>query len=481
MLRETFLRLSQLIHAMPGQQAEDALLLLTTCRNREYTLNALYAEARKWASEGGHFTGFGDALDKLSVVPGGVKGIHVPAKRAADVLIEVATYLSEYERKYDLYYTRFEKVRGHILAAANTIGDSITRAALITDFCELGNGPHPEDRLTPPAGKGDELLERLQIWYTLARPLTGLARTYISERIGVGARHNKAYIDYLHEVEDGKRGLHSFGFKSSVQPIELKGPISTDELASFVGYAGDAYLMCRRFLAEMLPGKVSLNERFPLQIGTSKIVTIRGRTFRREDNAFVLITDMRNSTGARYTALELKVKVDKVIDTLRQETNARSQTTYDDCRVIACDSLPKVITCAARLFSALDVHKAPNEFGGLRMGLSHGEMLFADENWEDIRKAVPSDNSHNTIARAARLMSLDGDRWDDKSPRGQLMKTRLGDWTTDDSLIFLDESVFNQLPTAASSECLEIDVVQLKGVGPHRCFGARINKIVQHF
>jgi hypothetical protein len=120
------------------------------------------------------------------------------------------------------------------------------------------------------------------------------------------------------------------------------------------------------------------------------------------------------------------------------------------------------------------------EFGGLRMGLSHGEMLFADENWADIRQAAPSDNSHNTIARAARLMGLDAARWD-QSELGQRVQDHLGDWTTDDALIFFDESVYTRLPDAAKSECREIDVVKFKGVGPHRCFGARINKIALHF
>lgn len=480
MLRETFLRLSQLVHVMEGQHVEDALLLLTTCRNAKYTLNALYAEARKWASEGGHFTGFGDALDMLRATLAGGVALRIASQRAAAVLRSAAAYLSEFEKKHNLYYTRFEDVRARILAAAKTIRDDIAREAFIADFCEIGSGPDPDDRLTPPTATHDNILERLLLWYALARPLTGLARTFITEPVGLGGQHDKRYADYLQEVELGKRGLRSFGFHSSVAPVEIEGAVSPETLSAFLRYAEDAYLTCHKFLVEMLTGKQSLHERFPLQIGTSKTVNVRGKTFRREDDAFVLITDMRNSTGARHVAPELKVKIDQLINTLKQELHARSQTTYDDCRVVACDSLPNAIACAARLFSAMDVHKEPGQFGGLRMGLSHGEMLFADENWADIQQAAPSDNSHNTIARAARLMGLDGARWE-QSPLGETVQSHLADWTSDDSLIFFDESIFNRLPAAAATECREIDVVKFKGVGPHRCFGARINKIAEHF
>jgi len=265
--------------------------------------------------------------------------------------------------------------------------------------------------------------------------------------------------------------LRSFGFQSTVTPVEITGSITTEILEAFIRYADDAYRTCREFLGEMLPGKRSVEDRFALQIGTSKTVDVRGQTFRRE-HAYVLITDMRNSTGARHVAPELKVKIDQVINALRQEVQARSQTTYDDCRVVACESLQHAAACAARLVSALDIHKAPEEFGGLRMGLSYGEMLFADE--LDIRKAAPADDAHNTIARAARLMSLDGTRWEN-SPLGETVRQHLGDWTNGEALVYFDESVFVQLPPAATGAWREIDVVKFKGVGPHRCFAAPIN------
>lgn len=471
MLRDTFLRLSQIFHALQGHHGDDALLLLTTCRNHLYTLNALYAEARKWATEGGRFTGFGDGLDMLRAPLTEAVDIKTGARRAAVVLRSAAAYLSEFEKKYELYYQHFEETRQAIIAAASTISDVITREAFVSAFCDIGSGPGPDHRLTPPSDAPDVLLERLLIWYSLARPLTGLARTFISQSIGIGGEREKTCADYILDVELGKRALRSFGFHSTVPPIEIAGEVSPALLEAFIRYADDAYRTCREFLGEMLPGKRSVEERFALQIGTPKTVEVRGQIFRREQ-AFVLITDMRNSTGARHVAPDLKVKIDQVIDALRQEVQARSQTTYDDCRVVACESLQHAAACAARLVSALDIHKTPEEFGGLRMGLSYGEMLFADD--LDIRKAAPADDAHNTIARAARLMSLDGTRWEN-SPLGETVRTHLGDWTAGEALVFFDESVFVHLPEPITRACREIDVVKFKGVGPHRCFAAPIN------
>src|SRR5689334_4860010 len=225
MLRDTFLRLSQIFHAMHGQHGDDALLLLTTCRNHLYTVNALYVEARKWATEGGRFTGFGDGLDMLRAPltePGDMRS---GARRAAVVFRSAAAYLSEFEKKYELYYQRFEATRQEIIAAASTISDVIAREAFISAFCELGSGPGPDHRLTPPGDAPDVLLERLLIWYSLARPLTGLARTFISQSIGLGGDREKTYADYVYEVELGKRAVRSFGFHSTVPPVEIDGEV----------------------------------------------------------------------------------------------------------------------------------------------------------------------------------------------------------------------------------------------------------------
>lgn len=496
LLTFSFLRLAQLTHVLRWREAEDVLLLLTTCRNEWYAVNAMYVEARKWCDEGkqANFKGYGDALDEFRAClasvtngsSGGIQNIHKAASAAGAVLQVVASYLTEFEKKRDLYFDRFESIHQKLLEYAKSL-DPIAQNEFETAFTQLGSGPGPHHSLRGPTEpEKDMYLTRLMEWVSVVRPLTGLTRTYISNVVGVGKKHEKPCAYYAAQLEVGvsawiNRGIDcpaipaSEVFESQLALTEESPQESSERIGQFLDFCQVMCTRARRFLLEMLPAHKDRSERFPLKKPTDESrINIAGREFERRSEMFVLITDMRNSVGDRHRSPELKIRVDEVINALRKEKTARSQTTYDDCRVVACDSLDAIAACARRLFSALEIEKSDDGFAGLRMGCARGEMLFEyDGLMTDLLRAAPMDSSDISIARAARLMSFDTLRWNEE---GQALHNALGDLGENSSLLFIDASVYQDLPEHLRSRCRSLDLVQLKGVGPRMCWAIPITE-----
>src|SRR5262249_14845616 len=154
--------------------------------------NALYAEARKWCMEGRDSVGFGDALASMGRL---VMAMETPphrddtfAKRTAQLLAVSAGYLEQFEYKNALFFERFETTRRVLLSFADTITDFRARTEFKNAFASIGKGPGtPDDRLEGPAEPdNDAYIERLKEWFALARPLTSLARTFLSEVLLIG-------------------------------------------------------------------------------------------------------------------------------------------------------------------------------------------------------------------------------------------------------------------------------------------------------
>lgn len=77
----------------------------------------------------------------------------------------------------------------------------------------------------------------------------------------------------------------------------------------------------------------------------------------------------------------------------------------------------------------------------------------------------------NTLSTAARIMDLDKLRWKDE---GQFMISKLGDWSTNESLIFFDTSVYEKLPENIRSKCREVGVLDLRSIGGKLCWATTI-------
>ncbi|HUV13855.1 MAG TPA: hypothetical protein VMY18_09420, partial [Acidobacteriota bacterium] len=199
-LSRTFNRLAQLYHSDKLSRTEvgDCLLLLTTCRNEWYTLNAMLFEAFEWCREGDRYVGFGDALNDLMQAVSGAEPLEKAAMRAARRLSAAAYSLEQFEAKHKLFFERFEEVRRKLLNFSGEIADDFAREEFHKLYVNLGSGPRPEDRLSPDVDERyDLILERLVDWFDVVRPLTGLARTYITEVLEFGKPHRRTCADYL--------------------------------------------------------------------------------------------------------------------------------------------------------------------------------------------------------------------------------------------------------------------------------------------
>jgi len=423
-IRETFLRLDHLVQT-EDTPWEDVLLLLTTCRNTSYAMDAMYAEALKWCAEVEGSSGFSVALDRLNAGVSGVEPIDKAAIKAAAVLRVTANFLSEMLKKHDLFFDKFEETRQQLVQYGSKIGDPVARKQFLLKFAEIGSGPgHDEDRLLPPDDSAADIyLERLKEWFALTRPLTGLARTYISAVLGAGSPHpsGKTCKEYLTQIRGALVYWEARGFRCPALPdndvFERPGindgdfrQVQKDRLRQFVAFCTEILKIARLFLKEKLPADAKPNgigyrlKRVP----AAYTIDIRGHQFELKRDMFLLITDMRNSTGEPCRTHELKVIVEDVIEHLRNESTAKSQTLYDDCRVIATEKLDDAISCIRRLHEALEPLRRPGGFDGIRVGFTRGEMLFdlhiADA-WASIEKyaRAPLDSAENTIARAVRI------------------------------------------------------------------------------
>lgn len=488
----TFRRLVDVFHSVSGGEASDCLLLLTTCRNRWYAANALYVEARKWCQERQTKPGFGDGLSALGTAVSGTATVETAARRASRMFAVAADYLSEFEKKQDLFLNRFEEVREVLLRYAESIADGPARLEFLNTFANVGSGSgRPEDALVGPEGseEADVYFERLREWFALARPLTGLARTFISEVLGLAAGHpdKRRCRDYLDQMRAAALLWEARGFRCPPEPPATvfdripagRLPQAVTQIDAFLTFSGTAAAVARQFLSEMLPAVDGA--RFPLRRPSREAtVTIHGRTFALKAELLVCITDMRNSTGDRHLSPELKVRVEGTVEHLRQARDAASQTLYDDSRVIACEAVESLSRCVQRLSHVLEPFKTPDGFEGIRIGCTCGDMLFdfhEKGDWKDIRRAAPLDSADNTIATAARLMGLDKLRWED-STQGRLLREALGDWATRDSLVFLDSRVYEQLPTHVRSVCRDVSVLDLKGIGKRQCWAIPVEAFV---
>lgn len=488
LLSDTFLRMAELCHTLPPKVTDDCLLLLTTCRNEWYTVNAMYAEAKKWCQEGGKFTGFGDALDALRGAVTGTQKLEKAINKAKQILKTTAEYLYQFEYKHALFFDRFQEVHGILTGYCENIKDPIARESFRRSFVEYKNGPKPEDYLKPPSNSvSDVYQDRLLDWFSVVRPLTGLARTYVGGVQKRAKAKGKTCSDYLDEIQLAQPVLEAYGYRCPTIPdVEVfqhpmiskgsgNGSVVIEHLFQFIVFCEELCGTARLFLREMLPGNDVVTERFLLKEHfADETVEIHGKRFKPMADAFVLITDMRNSMGDRYLAPELKVFTAHIIDRLCDEGIARSHTVYDDCRVIACESVENFVSSAARLWNALEVRRTQSGFSGLRMGALCGEILldYAGE-WVDVLKAAPLDSSLNTIAKADRLMGLDKARWGE-TEQGKVLRERLGDLHKDESLMFIDSSVYERLPESAQERCHDIGILPLRTIGPKQCWAIPI-------
>lgn len=301
LLSQTFARLDNLCHSsvLTGEDIEDCLLLLTTCRNRWYTLNAMYAEAAKWSQEGKNdYNGFCDALDELRHGVSGKKSLEVAANKAGSVLGTTAGYLEEFKKKYTLYFERFEEVRKKLLVHSESIEEDTEKRSFRERFFDYGNGPDPPSRdeqlEPPPSEQPDDLLEFMLAWFGVTRPLTSLTRTYISEVLECGAQHEKTFEGYLVELQAGTQVWDRYGYKCpELLPREAycwrlksarpsKPPNEEERVLQFIKYCEEMCKVARRFLEEKLPGENNLKERFPLKKPIQQELAIESATEKKK-------------------------------------------------------------------------------------------------------------------------------------------------------------------------------------------------------
>ena len=410
--------------------------------------------------------------------------------RAGKTLAVCANYLAEFMRKSDLFFKNFQKVHAVLEQYGKSLSDRIAAQEFEMAFVLIGHGPIGHELRPPSNPDRDVYFARLVDWIEVARPLTSLTRSFLDEVLRSSTIRSKSCNDYLTTLEAGMsrwkwRGIDcptpgdidtalmpwSLPFKSSTEALS-----ATEQLLSFVEFCQKSLTCARRFLSDMLPGKSDLTERFPLSMMQSEnMVDIGQKRFLRKPNMFVLITDMRNSVGDPYRAPELKVEVDGVIGNLREEKSAHSQTTYDDCRVVACNSLREIAFCILRLFNFFDVRKSEHGIAGIRMGCARGEMLLDfDGGLKDVLKAAPADTSETTIARAARLMGLDSQRF---KTEGKNILDALGEWGKEEDLLFIERSVYEELPGGIREKCRSLSVILLKALGPQECWAMPIHSL----
>jgi hypothetical protein len=74
-------------------------------------------------------------------------------------------------------------------------------------------------------------------------------------------------------------------------------------------------------------------------------------------------------------------------------------------------------------------------------------------------------------------MALDKMRWDERSSQGMVVRTALGDWSTEDSLLFFDSRVYEMLPDGLREKCRPVEILPLKGIGKRQCWAARISEL----
>lgn len=497
----TFLHLAQLCQSksLTSTQARECLLLLTTCRNQWYTINSLYIEARRWSQEGEStkYKGFGDALNSLRGVI--AETDHMPAiSNAAKILETTAGFLAEFENKNDLFFKRFEDVRNRL----KNYFSSLTENTIINnDLTELyldPEGPEPDHALKgPDSPEKDYHYNILTTWYAVAKPLTGLSRTFISDVLGYTGKsqltHKKSCKEYIGELEASLSNLKHYGLPNIAIPQglfdnkfyskkseEMRSAI--EEYSTFC----DSVLSALRRLITLLPTMHNPSQ-FPLKKpGAQTFYEIEGKRYLIRPNMFVLITDMRNSVGDRWNSPELKNTIETSITTLRKTEEIQSSVSYDDCRIIASDSLECISRCIQVLQSTLKLHKKSelNAFNGLRMACVQGDMLFDYHANKDLYKkaeGLPLDPHMVTIARAARIMELYKKRWDKEiSTQFKKFHEALGDWKEDAEaeIVYLDSSSYANLPEPIRNKDRFFDFIEFKGVGPLVCWGILIDDFI---
>jgi hypothetical protein len=496
-LARTFNRLAQLCHCdqLSGQDKEDCLLLLTTCRNEWYALNAMYVEADQWCREGEKFSGFGDGLDALRRVLSGALSLDEAGTRAAVIFGEAAHYLAEFEKKRSLFFDRFADVRAALERFSQTIPDLPARQEFMKLYVQLGSGPgtRPDHKLSADVEpRLDIVLRHLTDWYRVARPLTGLARTYVSDVLEVAASHDKTCQEYLAELTPAALVWRTtYGYVCpEIPPADffawrrsdlLSGrpvPDLPQHIRHFVAFCEDMRQVARSFLREMLPLRIPCNQQFPLRMAGERMrIVVRGKPFERVADMFVFITDMRDSSGKKYLTTELKVKLDEIVDALLEKDEAASEYTHNDCRAVGCISMKEAVRCMTRLWTGLEADRDRSGFAGLRMGASRGDMLVGWRGpWQEDPMLL---DCSNTLVTASRLMELDKLRWKTETEQGKQCADALGDWSTDESLVFFDSRFYEALPDGIRAQSRMVGVFDFRGIGNRQCWALPISRLTQ--
>lgn len=492
----TYFQLCGLVHDKGLSQGdkEDILLLLSTCRNEWFTANAIYAEALKWCAEGKEtkYSGYGDALDAFRSGVSGQKEFNDSMKRAATRLEISSDFLAQFREKHIFYFERFGEVYNKLLTYANNRSDP----AYVHHFHKMILKPSASDVRTTirPPGKAKNVpqLHWLRVWYSVVQPLNSLTRTYISNVLRIGKMHHKSCSIYLERLLHHAKAWHSEGFDiPEAPPEEVFTPRSFQDhddievkkqLRGFLTFCDNMLRSARQFLDERIVEDHNPATGFLLKHPEDKIkVTIEGQSFELHPNMFVLITDMRNSVGAKYESLELKVKMETIINRLRESHSVSSQTVYDDCRIIACESAESLVSSVQRLHGAFNNCRRPNGFDGLRMGLSFGEMLYDFNLPEPLityskGRRAPLDSANLTIARANRVMGFDKSRWEESQKAEALNAELQKNFGDDMSLLFLDYQAYRSLPESIRKKCISLDLLPMKGLGQENCYVIQIDQ-----
>jgi len=493
-LSRTFNRLAELCHYsdLSRMKIEDCLLLLTTCRNEYYTLNAVYVEALQWSREGDTYHGFADALDALRRGFSGLVPLKKAATKAAEILESAARCLDQFDKKYRLFFDRFNEVHNDLVRFGESIPDRSARREFLRYYAQRGSGPAVPHLLWPdPDPRMETYRTRLQDLYAVVRPLTGLARTFLSEVLEIGQSGEKTCADYLAQVMEAARVWKApYGYLPPDPPPEhvfsYRRSAATESalkesIRLFVSYCADMRGIASTYLREMAGARESNSTQFPLPFpGEHTRISIEGRSFVKVPNMFVLITDMRNSTGEEHRTPQLKVKMSEIVKSLHRDGGVASELTYNDCRAVGCLSLQQCVQSVARLWHSLEAQRSASGFAGLRMGAVRGPMLV---DWDGSGRRgemkILLDDVEQTLATAARIMDLDKRRWKAGSEDGDMLISALGDWSTDESLIFLGASVYEALPNNVQTKCRELGSPEMKGVGHKVCWAVSIPSLAQ--
>lgn len=413
--------------------ASDYLLLLTTCRNEWYWLNALYGELRLWLYPSDSRVSFQNAVSALSGYRNPDSNIKKILIRAQTRIARSAGFLTQYKTKQVLYKNNFDikaaELKEHVKNSFGRTEAKYLEIAYMSKRPQTDNSSFSHERTK----QGEEWEAELDLVYEAAKALTGYFRTVLSNKFSIGTKWHKPVNEYYRELRRSFAFLvcdiyDPSGYLIDNAPFTCKSEKETKALVGeFYQFTIAAYRELATYVRVKFPGTsdniVGQDKEllFLTPRGQSVTLTLSDRsTYTTRPDMYILLFDLN---GSASPGSEPIIPKESISQFLKHVEAARIGSTpsnleiitrfsWDDMRIVAFQSAEEAIYFAVKLTHWFHSNKNVQVQGvsGIKFGLTKGTVLAGVPSWERNIKPERVIGDHpilgNTIARAARLSNL---------------------------------------------------------------------------